>query len=134
MGFMKDGLKGYALLVVAAFAIAALVGALMYTGLLVKPAFLGLERTAYKESFQYTEAKGTELLAHIDDYYELQSTKQQYIDANATKYAQTINNLDIQQKALLDRIHDSADLVNDQNDLPASVQKFLRENPRTGRR
>lgn len=129
MGIIREGIKGYILVVVAVFLIFGLIVALHYAGLLVLPAFLKQERTAYKNSYQYTEAKETELLKLVTSYNDLETKKQEYIVANNSEYGRLIDGIDGQQKDLADRIRNEADLVPDQNELPKSVRQFLREHP-----
>ena len=130
MGIIREGIKGYVLLVVIVFLIFGLIIALNYAGLLVLPAFLKGERTAYKNSYQYTEAKETELLKLVTSYNDLETKKQEYIVANNSAYDRLISGIDDQQKDLADRIRSEADLVSDQSALPKSIQQFLREHPR----
>lgn len=112
---------------IAAFLIFGLIVALNYAGLL--PTFLKQERTAYKNSYQYTEAKETELLKLVTSYNDLETKKQEYIAANNSEYGRLIDGIEGQQKDLADRIRNEADLVPDQNELPKSVRQFLREHP-----
>lgn len=129
MGIIKEGIKGYILLAIAVFLIFGLIVALHYAGLLVLPTFLKQERTAYKNSYQYTEAKETELLKLVTSYNDLETKKQEYIAANNSEYGRLIDGIEGQQKDLADRIRNEADLVPDQSELPKSVRQFLREHP-----
>jgi len=131
MGEIRDGIGIYIRVVIAAFLIFGLIIALNMAGLIALPAFLTLERTAYKNSYQYTEAKQTELLNFVTEYNDLETKKQEYIVGNTNQtYDKIIDNLEIQQKALADRIRNEAELVPDQNELPKSVRQFLRDYPR----
>jgi CHASE3 domain sensor protein len=130
MGIIREGIKGYMLVAIAAFLIFGLIVALNYAGLLVLPAFLTQERTAYKNSYQYTEAKNTELLNMITEYSDLETKKQEYVVSNNPTYSGLIDNIDSQQKAIADKIRNDADLVQNQNELPNSVKQFLIEHPR----
>ena len=131
MGEIREGISIYIKVVIVVFLIFGLVVALNMAGLIVLPAFLTLERTAYKNSYQYTEAKQTELLNFVTEYNDLETKKQEYIVGNTNQtYDKIIDNLEIQQKALADRIRNEAELVPDQNELPKSVRQFLRDYPR----
>ncbi len=105
--------------------------ALNMTGLVILPTFLTLERTAYKNSYQYSEAKQTELLNFVTEYNDLETKKQEYIVANTNQtYDKIIDNIEVQQKVLADKIRNEAEKVPDQNELPKSVKQFLRDHPR----
>lgn len=131
MGEVWEGIKLYVLIAVAAFLIFGLVVALNMAGLIMLPTFLTLERHAYKNSYQYSEAKQTELLSFVSEYDSLETKKQEYIAANVNGlYDKIIDNIDIQQKALADKIRNEAEKVPDQNELPKSVRQFLRDYPR----
>lgn len=131
MGEIKEGIKLYIWIVVAVFLLFALAVALSMAGLITLPAFLSLERTAYKNSYQYSEAKQTELLNFVTDYNDLETKKQEYIVGNVNgTYDKIIDNIDIQQKAIADKIRNEAEKVPDQNELPKSVRQFLRDYPR----
>lgn len=131
MGEMREGISLYIKVAIAAFLIFGLIIALNMAGLFVLPAFLTLERTAYKNSYQYTEAKQTELLNFVTEYNDLETKKQEYIVGNTNQtFDKIIDNLEIQQKALADRIRNEAEMVPDQNELPKSVRQFLRDYPR----
>lgn len=133
MGIIREGIKGYIIVVVVAFLIFGLIIALNFAGLLVLPSFLKLERTAYKTSYQYTEAKEKELLTFITNYNDLEIKKQEYIAANNSEYYAIINGIEGQQKNIIDRINNEADLLPDKNILPNSIKEFLREHPRWNR-
>ena len=131
MGEIRDGIGIYIRVVIAAFLIFGLIIALNMAGLIALPAFLTLERTAYKNSYQYTEAKQTELLNFVTEYNDLETKKQEYIVGNTNQtYDKIIDNIEIQQKVLADKIRNEAELVPDQNELPKSVRQFLRDYPR----
>jgi hypothetical protein len=131
MGEIKEGLKLYIWIAVAIFLIFGLVVALNMAGLIALPTFLSLERHAYKSSFQYSEAKQTELLNFVSDYDSLETKKQEYIAANTNQtYDKIIDNIDIQQKAIADKIRNEAEKVPDQTELPKSVRQFLKGYPR----
>lgn len=126
MGEANEGFKLYITIAIAVFLIFGLVVALKMAGLIVLPAFLTLERTAYKNSYQYTEAKQTELLNFLTEYNGLETKKAEYIAGNVNgTYDKIIDNIDIQQKALADKIINEAEKVPNQNDLPKSVRQFL---------
>lgn len=131
MGEIREGIKLYIFIVIAVFLIFGLIVVLNMAGLVVLPAFLTLERTAYKNSYQYTEAKQTELLNFVTEYNDLETKKQEYIvgDTNQT-YDKIIENIEIQQKVLADKILNEAEKVPDQNELPKSVRQFLIDHPR----
>lgn len=131
MGEAKEGIKLYIFIGVAVFLIFGLVIALNLAGLLVLPAFLTLERTAYKNSYQYSEAKQTELLNFVTEYNDLETKKQEYIAGNKNQaYDKIIGDIEIQQKAMADKIRNEAEKVPDQNELPKSVRQFLIDHPR----
>jgi hypothetical protein len=131
MGEIKEGTKLFIWIAVAAFLIFGLVVALNMAGLVVLPSFLSLERHAYKSSFQYSEAKQTELLNFVTEFDSLETKKQEYIVANVNgTYDKIIDNVDIQQKAIADKIRNEAEKVPDQTELPKSVRQFLRDYPR----
>ena len=131
MGEIKEGVSLYIKIVIAVFLIFGLIVALNMAGLFVLPAFLTLERTAYKNSYQYTEAKETELLNFVTEYNDLETKKQEYIVGNTNQtYDKIIENIEIQQKVLADKIRNEAEKVPDQNELPKSVRQFLRDYPR----
>jgi len=131
MGEVKEGFKLFTWIAVAAFLICGLVVALNMAGLIVLPSYLTLERNAYKNSYQYTEAKQTELLSFVSDYNGLEKQKQEYIVTNTDgKYDKIIDDIDIQQSALADKIRNEAEKVPNQNELPKSVRQFLIDHPR----
>ena len=131
MGKIREGINIYIKVVIVAFLIFGLIVALNMAGLIVLPAFLTLERTAYKNSYQYSEAKQAELLSFVTEYNDLETKKQEYIVGNTNRtYDKIIDNLEIQQKALADKIRNEAELVPDQSELPKSVRQFLRDYPR----
>jgi len=131
MGEIREGFKLYITIVVAVFLIFGLVVALHLAGLVALPAFLTLERTAYKNSYQYTEAKQTELLTFVTEYSDLETKKAEYMATNVNgTYDKIIDNLDIQQKVLGDKIRNEAEKVPDQNELPKSVRQFLIDHKR----
>lgn len=131
MGEVKEGFKLYITIAVAAFLIFGLVIALHLAGLIALPAFLTLERTAYKNSYQYTEAKQTELLNFLTEYNDLETKKVEYMVGNVNgTYDKIVDNIDIQQKVLGDKIRNEAEKVPDQNELPKSVRQFLTDHPR----
>jgi len=128
MGEIKEGVSLCIKIVIAVFLIFGLIVALNMAGLFVLPAFLTLERTAYKNSYQYTEAKETELLNFVTEYNDLETKKQEYIVGNTNQtYDKIIENIEIQQKVLADKIRNEAEKVPDQNELPKSVRQFLRD-------
>ncbi len=131
MGEGKEGIKLFITIAIAAFLIFGLIVALNMAGLVVLPAFLTMERIAYKNSYQYSEAKQTELLNFVTDYDSLETKKQEYIIANVNgTYDKIIDNIGIQQDALADKIRNEAEKVPDQNELPRSVRQFLRDHSR----
>jgi hypothetical protein len=131
MGEAREGFKLFLWIAVAAFLIFGLVVALNMAGLIMLPTFLTLERHAYKNSYQYSEAKQTELLNFVTEYDSLETKKQEYVVANTNgTYDKIIDNIDIQQKAIADKIRNEAEKVPDQNELPKSVRQFLRDHPR----
>jgi hypothetical protein len=131
MGEVKEGFKLYVWIVIAVFLIFGLVVALNMAGLIVLPTFLSLERHAYKSSFQYSEAKQTELLNFVTEFNSLETKKQTYTVANVNgTYDKIIDNIDIQQKAIADKIRNEAEKVPDQTELPKSVRQFLKDYPR----
>ena len=131
MGKIREGINIYIKVVIVAFLIFGLIVALNMAGLIVLPAFLTLERTAYKNSYQYSEAKQTELLNFVTEYNDLGTKKQEYIAANTNQtYDKIIDNIEIQQKALADKIRNEAEKVPNHNELPRSVRQFLRDYPR----
>lgn len=131
MGETREGLKLYMTIVIATFLLFGLVIALHLAGLVALPTFLTLERTAYKNSYQYTEAKQTELLNFVTEYDSLATKKAEYMVGNVNgTYDKIIDNLDIQQKALADKIRNEAEKVPDQTELPKSVRQFLIDHPR----
>lgn len=131
MGEAKEGIKLYVFIVIAVFLIFGLVVALDMAGLIVLPTFLTLERTAYKNSYQYSEAKQTELLNFLAEYNDLETKKDEYIVANKNAtYDKIIDNIDIQQKVLGDKIRNEAEKVPNQNELPPSVREFIKDHPR----
>lgn len=130
MSEAKEGMKLYVTIVVAVFLIFGLVVALKMAGLIVLPTFLTMERTAYKNSYQYSEAKQTELLNFLTEYNNLETKKQEYIVGNTNHtYDKIIGDIEIQQKALADKIRNEAEKVPDQNELPKSVRQFLIDHP-----
>lgn len=131
MGEAKEGAKLFITIVITVFLLFGLVVALNLAGLITLPAFLSLERNAYKNSYQYSEAKQTELLSFVSDYNDLETKKQEYIATNTNgTYDKIIDNIDIQQKALADKIRTEAEKVPNQNELPKSVRQFLIDYPR----
>jgi hypothetical protein len=131
MGEAREGAKLFITIVIAVFLLFGLVVALNLAGLITLPAFLSLERNAYKNSYQYSEAKQTELLSFVSDYNDLETKKQEYIATNTNgTYDKIIDNIDIQQKALADKIRNEAEKVPNQNELPKSVRQFLIDYPR----
>ena len=131
MGEIREGISIYIKVVIVAFLIFGLVVALNMAGLIALPTFLTLERTAYKNSYQYTDAKEKELLTFVTEYNDLETKKQEYIVGNTNRtYDKIIDNLEIQQKVLADKIRNEAEMVPDQNELPKSVRQFLRDYPR----
>jgi hypothetical protein len=131
MGDIIDGLKAYIWVAVALFLIFGLVIALNMAGLIMLPTFLTLERHAYKNSYQYTEAKQTELLNFVTEFNDLETKKNEYTVANVNgSYDKIIEDLEIQQKALADKIRNEAEKVPDQSELPKSVRQFLIDYPR----
>ncbi len=131
MGEAEEGLKLYLTIAIATFLLFGLVIALHLAGLVALPTFLTLERTAYKNSYQYTEAKQTELLNFVTEYDSLATKKAEYMAGNVNgTYDKIIDNIDIQQKALADKIRNEAEKVPDQNVLPKSVKQFLIDHPR----
>lgn len=131
MGEIKESAGIFIRIAIGVFLIFGLVVALNFAGLITLPAFLSLERTAYKNSYQYSEAKQTELLNFVTDFDSLETKKQEYIVANVNgTYDKIIDNINIQQKAIADKIRNEAEKVPDQNDLPKSVRQFLRDHPR----
>ena len=130
MGETREGLKLYLTIVIATFFLFVLVIALHLAGLVALPTFLTLERTTYKNSYQYTEAKQTELLNFVTEYDSLATKKAEYMVGNVNgTYDKIIDNLDIQQKALADKIRNEAEKVPDQTELPKSVRQFLIDHP-----
>lgn len=130
MGEAREGIKLYISIAIAAFLIFGLIAALNMAGLMILPGFLSLERNAYKNSYQYSEAKQTELLNFVVNYDSLETKKQEYIATNTNgTYDKIIDNIDIQQKALADKIRNEAEKVPNQNDLPKSVRQFLKDHP-----
>lgn len=131
MGEAKEGLKLFTTIMVAVFLLFGLVTLLSIAGYFTLPTYLTLERNAYKNSYQYSEAKQTELLSFISDYNDLETKKQEYIVGNTNgKYDKIIDDIDIQQKALADKIRNEAEKVPDRNALPKSVRQFLTDHPR----
>ncbi len=131
MGEGKEGIKLFVTIAIAAFLIFGLIVVLNMAGLSILPTFLTMERTAYKNSYQYSEAKQTELLNFVTDYDKLETSKQEYIIANVNgTYDKIIDNIGIQQEALADNIRNEAEKVPNQNELPRSVRQFLRDHPR----
>jgi hypothetical protein len=131
MGEAKEGAKLFITIAIVAFLLFGLVVALNLAGLIVLPSYLTLERNAYKNSYQYSEAKQTELLSFVSDYNDLETKKQEYIATNTNgTYDKIIDNIDIQQKALADNIRNEAEKVPNQNELPKSVRQFLVDHPR----
>ena len=131
MGEVKEGFKLFIWIAVAAFLIFGLVVALNMAGLMILPSYLTLERNAYKNSYQYSESKQTELLSFVSDYNNLETQRQKYIVANANgTYNKIVDDLDIQQVALTDKIRNEAEKVPNQNELPKSVRQFLIDHPR----
>ena len=131
MGEIREGISIYIKEVIATFLIFGLIVALNMAGLIALPTFLTLERTAYKNSYQYTDAKEKELLTFVTEYNDLETKKQEYIVGNTNRtYDKIIDNLEIQQKVLADKIRNEAEMVPDQNELPKSVRQFLRDYPR----
>ena len=131
MGEIREGISIYIKVVIATFLIFGLIVALNMAGLIALPTFLTLERTAYKNSYQYTDAKEKELLTFVTEYNDLETKKQEYIVGNTNRtYDKIIDNLEIQQKVLADKIRNEAEMVPDQNELPKSVRQFLRDYPR----
>jgi flagellar basal body-associated protein FliL len=126
MGEGKEGLK---ILVVAFLVLIACAG-IYYAWLALQPAYLKQERTNYKSSYQYSEAKDTELLNFVTTYNNLETRKQEYIAEN--KSASLIDSIETQQEALSDQIHNDAELAPDQSKLPDSVKTFLSEHPKNG--
>jgi uncharacterized protein YllA (UPF0747 family) len=131
MGEIKEGFKLYIWIVIAVFLIFGLIVALNMAGLIMLPTFLSLERQTYKSSFQYSEAKQTELLNFVTEFNSLETKKQEYIATNTNHtYDKIIDNIDIQQKAIADKIRNEAEKVPDQTELPKSVRQFLKDYPR----
>jgi hypothetical protein len=131
MGETKEGLKLFTTIAVAAFLLFGLVTLLNIAGFMTLPTYLTLERDAYKNSYQYSEARQTELLSFISDYNDLETKKQEYITGNTNgTYDKIIDDIEIQQKALVDNIRNDADKVPNQNELPNSVRQFLKDHPR----
>lgn len=126
MGETKEGLKIIAVVVL----VLALGAVLYYFWLVAQPAYLNQENKNFKGSYQYSEARETELLNDISGYNGLETQKQKYIEANATTHADVIESIETQQKALVNEIHDKADLIPDQTRLPQSVRDFMIEHPR----
>jgi uncharacterized protein YllA (UPF0747 family) len=130
MGEAKEGAKLFLTIAIVLFLLFGLVVALNMAGLIVLPTYLSLERNVYKNSYQYTEAKQTELLSFVSDYNGLETKKQEYIATNTNgTYNKIIDNIDIQQKALADKIRNEAEKVSNQNELPKSVRQFLTDHP-----
>jgi hypothetical protein len=131
MGEAKEGIKLFMTIAIVVFLIFGLVVALEMAGLIVLPTFLTLERTAYKNSYQYSETKQTELLTFVTEYNDLETKKQEYIVGNTNgTYNKIIDDIKIQQKVLGDKIRNEAEKVPDQNELPKSVRQFLIDHPR----
>jgi hypothetical protein len=131
MGETTEGLKLFTTIAVAAFLLFGLVTLLNIAGFMTLPTYLTLERDAYKNSYQYSEARQTELLSFISDYNDLETKKQEYITGNTNgTYDKIIDDIEIQQKALVDNIRNDADKVPNQNELPNSVRQFLKDHPR----
>jgi hypothetical protein len=131
MGEAKEGAKLFITIAIVVFLLFGLVVALNLAGLITLPAFLSLERHAYKSSYQYTEAKQTELLNFVTDYNDLETKKHEYMAGNTNgTYDKIIDDIEIQQKALADNIRNEAEKVPDQSELPKSVRQFLIDHPR----
>ena len=131
MGEAKEGVKLFITIAVAVFLLFGLVVALNMAGFIVLPSYLTLERNVYKNSYQYSEAKQTELLSFVSGYNDLETKKQEYIATNMNgTYDKIIDDIDIQQKALADNIRNEAEKVPNQNELPKSVRQFLIDYPR----
>jgi len=131
MGEAKEGMKLFITVAIIAFLLFGLIVALNMAGLITLPAFLSLERHAYKNSYQYSEAKQTELLSFISDYDGLETKKQEYMAGNTNgTYDKIIDDIEIQQKALADNIRNEAEKVPDQSELPKSVRQFIIDHQR----
>jgi hypothetical protein len=131
MGEAKEGMKLFITVAIIAFLLFGLIVALNMAGLITLPAFLSLERHAYKNSYQYSEAKQTELLSFISDYDGLETKKQEYMAGNTNgTYDKIIDDIEIQQKVLADNIRNEAEKVPDQSELPKSVRQFIIDHQR----
>jgi Tfp pilus assembly protein PilO len=127
-----DFLKAHAFMIVSIFIIFFVGLALWYAYLSAQPTLLKQERQNYKSSYQYSEAKDTELINYVHDYNDLETQKQKLIAANKTENAKTIQSIAVEQAGIADQIYTDTDLVPDQSKLPDSVQKFLIAHPKGG--
>lgn len=93
--------------------------------LAMRPAWMGFERKAIKESHQYVESKETMLLTWLDEYREVEV---QIATAKAAEEpdAALIASLEMQRDTMGDRIEREAQRV-DRDALPESVREFLAE-------
>ena len=93
--------------------------------LMFKPAFLGFERQAYKQSHQYVETKESQLLQWVDEYYALGAEIAKYqADNEDEHYNIVIAGLQSQQLSLETRIEIEAQRIPD-GALPPSVEDFI---------
>ncbi len=101
------------------------IGAVVFITLVLffQPVWLGFQRTAYKQSHQYVEAKESMLLQWIAEYGALEA---QILDIEDDGVAAALTG---QQASLLDRIRLEADRV-PSGALPAPVTDFLNRHPR----
>jgi len=91
----------------------------------VKPAFLGFERAAFKESHQYVESKETQLLQLVTEYHDLDVEIAKYqADNDAGQYDVVIAGQRAQRDALETRIKTEAQRV-PKGALPESVETFI---------
>ena len=126
MSFKQHAKDSTTIVWYSALALAILIAA-SFIVLYFKPAFLGFERKAFKESLQYVEAKQGMLLQMVDEYNDAKTEKVKYQtaqDNDQGDYAMVIESLEMQQSSLTTRIKNEAQLIKPK-DVPDSVQRFI---------
>ena len=100
----------------------AIVLGITFMTLKLKPEFLGLEREAYKASYQYTEAKESELLTYVAEYDKLgvQIAKLEADPAKAT----IVSQLRLQREGLVERLRTESQRI-PAGEVPASVTAII---------
>jgi predicted PurR-regulated permease PerM len=130
MGEVSYFFKAHAFAVTSIIIFFILIMALGYTYLFAQHAFLKQGRENYKNSYQYSESKNTELINFVQSYNQLETQKQKLVITNSTDNAHVIQSIEIQQAGISDQIYTGVDLVPDKSKLPDSVRQFLIDHPR----